>query len=167
MPEGREHWDFCQRWSLQPNRFHCGCPLGLYRKKCPLDTLKRANGDDWHSFHSVKRVTGYSGIERPPQSAGSVVWPEIGVCVAWVQKALKTLEPGYEEFRSQLGDVSDEQLRWCWTAHLVADFACDYCYVAISLKGKYRHVKSGDPSFWALFCDYVTDVRNRIVSEAN
>jgi hypothetical protein len=175
MPEGLEHKDFCQRWNKQLHQCRSGCPLGLYRQWdmkpdsawCPLDGLRRADGRRWKGFHAVKRVLGYSEVERPLQVSGRMAWPQINGCVAWVQRALDKLEPHLDEFYSQFTDVSREDVRWCWTAHLVADFACDYCYVATGLKGKYRHIKSGDPHFWALFCNYVTDVRNRIVSAAN
>ena len=162
MPEGPEHKDFCQRWILEPHRYDSGCPLGLYRIKCPLDILRRANGEDWHSVHSVKRVMGYSQIERPQQTEGCVTWPATDDCVAWVHKALNKMEPYFDEFCSQLANVSREEVRLCWMAHLVADFACDYCYVATGQKGKYRHIKKDYPSFWTLFCNFVTDVRKRI-----
>jgi hypothetical protein len=118
----------------------------------------------WHDFHAVKLVLGkgcYSEVERPPQTDGRLTWPQIDGCVVWVQKALDKLGPSFDEFSLRLKDVPLEEIRFCWKAHLVADFACPYCWEATNQGkkySKYNEIKRKDPSLWDAICDYVTNV---------
>lgn len=180
MPVRDEHHYFCQRWNILPHRNSTGCPLDLYQQwdkpdtNCPLDGLRRANGEWWHDFHGVKRVLGkdcYSKIERPPQIDGRVTWPQIEGCVAWVQEALDRREPFYDEFTSRLTKVPREEVRFCWKAHLVADFGCLCCCSALGRWKKkkedgkyeqYREMKRDHPDLWDQICDYVTNIYHSI-----
>jgi hypothetical protein len=149
MPQGREHCDFCRRWEIK----RC-----LYDIKCPIDM------GAWHSRHNVNQIVDYSEVEKPPEIDGSVNWPKIDTCIAWVQRALDKMEPHFYDFYLQFKDVSREEARACWTAHLVVDYACAYCYVATYQKGKYREIKKNDPAYWSLFCDYVTEIYKSILA---
>ena len=65
--------------------------------------------------------------KTPPQTDGQVIWPEIDDCVARVQRALDNLEPSFNDFARRLPDVPSEEIRFCWKAHLVADFGFSFC----------------------------------------
>jgi hypothetical protein len=143
MPEGLDHERLCGRnWNTQ----RC-----LRGRKCPLDeTDKGTDGENWHSLHDVNRpgLADYSQVEKPPTIDG---------CVSWVKSVLDKLEPYFDAFREQLPNVPCAEVRWCWTAHLVADFAASYYYVGTGQQGKYKEME--DKQIW----DFVTEVGRRIL----
>lgn len=68
------------------------------------------------------------------------------------------MEPYFDEFRSQFPDVPPDQVRLCWTAHLVADYACRYWYDGTGQRVRtYGDIKDDD--FW----NFVTQVGNRLL----
>jgi hypothetical protein len=157
VPTVKPHLYFCgaKSWDIQ----RC-----LRDGKCPLDRLDKgtSDGTNWHTVHNPEHnanlkqwVEDNMPVERPPTRNG---------CERWLTIALARLEPSFHEFRSQFQDLSENDVRLCWLAHLVADFACFYW-----CKGKdywpnhpaestYGQIK--DPEFWV----FVTDVGNRILA---
>lgn len=147
MPIGVQHDYFCQLWKVQP------C---LYAGKCPLDNRKkRAAGPSWKSLHRATQVgiADYSQVKTPPT---------IDDCVPWVQSVLSGMACHFDEFfdelRSQRPDLPRAQVRLCWTAHLVADFAYKYWYVATREQRYIRQLPPEHPS-WS----FVTEVGRRIL----
>jgi len=139
MPEGLDHKRLCKRWNI---------PRCLRGRKCPLDDTD--NGENWHSLHDVNRIglADYSQVEKPPTIDG---------CVGWVKSVLDKLEPRFDAFRKQLPNVPCEEVRLCWVAHLVADFAASYYYVGTGQQGKYDEME--DKQIW----NFVMEVGNRIL----
>jgi hypothetical protein len=173
MPERAEHHDLCQRCCTLPRRNNSECPLDLCRSWdrppkmwCPLDGLIRDDGKKWHDFHLVKRVLGKGCYPKtPPQTDGQVIWPEIDDSVARIQRALDNLEPSFIDFARRLPDVPSEETRFCWKAHLVADFGFSFCWEAAQWHTKkhyYRTIRSKAPSLWDEMCGYVTQIYHAI-----
>ena len=109
-------------------------------KWCPLDGV---GGEKWHDRHDES-------------SAGLADWdkvesenPTVDACVVWVEDVLNRPELNDAVFNEFFGEVESqvpseqvpsklrehpqqfrEHVRLCWTAHLVADYACAYWHKA-------------------------------------
>jgi hypothetical protein len=145
MPIGKVHAWFCKQWGIQ-------CPFPSNRK-CPLDEGQAADGQEWHTKHDVNRiaVAEFAKIERTPTLLG---------CETWTKAIMEKMEPYFDEFRSQFPKVAVDQVRRCWTAHLVADYACRYWYDGTNQQVRtYGEIK--DDRFW----EFVTDVGRRLLDE--
>jgi hypothetical protein len=144
MPIGKIHVWFCKEWGMR-------CPFAPHRK-CPLDEGQCVDRQEWHTRHDVNRLVGseFAGIEKPPTLFG---------CEKWVKTLLDKMEPYFDEFRSQFPNVSDDDVRQCWTAHLVADYGCRYWYDGTNQQVRtYSEIK--DNRFW----DFVTQVGRRMLA---
>jgi len=71
---------------------------------------------------------------------------------------LSKMEPDFDEFCGRFSDVSRDDVRLCWVAHLVADFAASYYYVATNRQGKYKHLE-GKQALW----DFVAEVGRQVL----
>lgn len=141
MPTGKPHKYFCGKksWNIQ-----CCLRRYLHHRKCPLDE-KGIDGKDWHSIHNRKELIDLSAIEKPPTIDG---------CVKFLDGIFDKLEFDFQEFRSQFPAVSDNEIRLCWIAHLVADFACRYWCEGTGQQVIRNYGEIKDPRFW----EFVTNV---------
>jgi hypothetical protein len=152
MPEykGWHQW-LCGKksWSIHPCLYQS--PQG---NGCPLDAI-----GGWHTVHDENSsgLANWSQVKKGD--------PEIGECVVFVKSVLGKLEVYFDEFFGQVRDrfpnVSREEVRACWTAHLVADYGCRYWYEARGKTEKrYRDMPIEDQ--WATVY-FVKDVGNRFL----
>jgi hypothetical protein len=104
---------YCRNWRIEP------CPY-QYQNGCPLDNISNA----WKQKHHPS--AGNKGrVLRVPNNP-----PTIDGCERWIRAKMEELdfEQFEKDFRKANPDVSLDatELRRCWTAHLVVDYATDY-----------------------------------------
>ena len=74
---------------------------------------------------------------------------------------MSKMEPCFDDFRSQFPGVPLNEVRLCWTAHLVADYGCRYWYDGTNQQVRtYSGIK--DDHFW----EFIMDVGRRFLDGA-
>jgi hypothetical protein len=146
------HGRLCQLWGIECCLYRSWPPRR--RRNCLLD-----KNSDWHTFHDEDRAE-QTGLADYSQARNERPEPTLRGCVALLNSVLKELRPRFDELFSEVPDVPYEEVRLCWTAHLVADFACRYWYEG---KGqtvpKYTHMDKEDQHAMR---DFVKDVGDLI-----
>jgi hypothetical protein len=142
---------------------------------CPLDGIGPKK--KWHKRHNEKKV-GQKLAEWDKVEMASKPSPE--VCVPWVENVLRRPELNHDVFGEFFEDVKNlapsvrpgyarlckhvrfrEYVHLCWTAHLVADYACLYWHTATGQQEKYRFMNKDDQTTMGGF---VKDVGSPILN---
>ena len=154
MPEKSEHLKFCRSYCIE-----CLFRMG----SCPLDRTD-SNGINWHPIH---HKTGDAFLESWDFSHKKD--NEIDDCINFLKQELDDLEDYFCKFVAsfKLPSIHQDQMRQCWIAHIVTDYASDYYWLknkkTLTSKNitKYRELFNRD----CKYKEFVTKVADYFFNE--
>ena len=144
---------------------------------CPLDGIGPRK--KWHKRHNEntagQKLADWGKVEIANK-------PSIEACVLWVENVLRKPELNQDVFNEFFGDVKSliptvlpgriqlckhvcfrEYVHLCWTAHIVADYACGYWHKATS-KPADLHCSWMEKNDRETMGNFVKDVGNVILN---